>query len=496
MNINDFPYEILSLILEWTASLNERDGVSYTFGLSQAPQPMHKAPLQRYLRGPLPPDMLRWDSVSPLRGVCSKWHEWALSYAVKDVFIRKWRGSERWAELSSKRENYNIYELIEKPSGAAVYRDPYCSLRVTVDFLSSFPAVAAKIRRMWFHGFYVSETDVRMFAALNLCNNLRTASIPWTMVRHLDAKQWHQLLRADQECALESLQLQAVVLPQSQARDPSNQIDLRPLQSEFVDFSRLKSLRLFGNTTHMPLDDEDLKAISRTATNLEVFDLTCLSTVTIDGVMAIVKASQSTLRVLEHSPRSNDGFFHPHPGTPSSDDHLCEILSNCPRLETLSISVPSMCATLFANDQVRWSGDCQVRATRLCDHDHDRNQTANEAASESAVKDPTSHNKLALLLHTARHLATTHRSARVSKHLSIELFFAAFIFEPHLRLVHGDLAIGELNSGGLWPVEREPSRKGPYGSTGLYGKDEEEGVFEMVGEREFLRGWGRGWVGV
>jgi len=52
-------------------------------------------------------------------------------------------------------------------------------------------------------------------------------------------------------------------------------------------------------------------------------------------------------------------------------------------------------------------------------------------------------------------------------------------------------------AGGAWPPrQRGDSRKGPYGSTGLYGKEEEESVFEQVDEEEFLRGVGAGWVGV
>jgi len=54
MHINDFPYEILSNILEETARLNEEDGVTFTFGLTQAPLPLQKTPLQKYVRGLCP----------------------------------------------------------------------------------------------------------------------------------------------------------------------------------------------------------------------------------------------------------------------------------------------------------------------------------------------------------------------------------------------------------------------------------------------------------
>ena len=93
-NIKDIPYEILTQILEEAAAANARDGPTFTFGLSQAPLPLQKAELQRYIRGPVPPEMLKWDASSALRLVCRQWHEWALDYSLKDIYIRRWRGGE------------------------------------------------------------------------------------------------------------------------------------------------------------------------------------------------------------------------------------------------------------------------------------------------------------------------------------------------------------------------------------------------------------------
>lgn len=101
--INDLPHEILSSILEHVTASNKQHGVTYTFGLSQAPIPLQTAKLQKYVRGPVPPDMLKWDATAAIRQVCRTWHDWALEYALKDVYIRRWRGSERWAELSRYR---------------------------------------------------------------------------------------------------------------------------------------------------------------------------------------------------------------------------------------------------------------------------------------------------------------------------------------------------------------------------------------------------------
>lgn len=105
MLINELPNEILFQILEETAKFNERDGVTFTFGLCQPPMPpgqQLKRP-QRYVRGPVPPALLRLDATTSLRWVCSKWHAWAQLYAFRDIYVRCWRGSERWCDLSLRR---------------------------------------------------------------------------------------------------------------------------------------------------------------------------------------------------------------------------------------------------------------------------------------------------------------------------------------------------------------------------------------------------------
>ncbi|ORY08839.1 hypothetical protein BCR34DRAFT_488206 [Clohesyomyces aquaticus] len=470
MLLNDFPYEILSKILDETTKANIRDGPTYTFGLSQAPLPLQKATLQRYVRGPVPPEMLKWDATSAIRLVCWKWHQWALGFALGDVYIRRWKGGERWAELSNQRERYRLYELIDKPTGTAVYRDPFQSLKHTCRTFDKYPEVASKIKRMWFHGFYTAETDELVFDCLKNCTNLVSVSLPWTAVRHMDSKAWRTLLLGNGK-PLQSLELLATDPTSQQADDPNNQFDLQPFQS--VNFSELRRLKIFGDTTFMPITDRDLYAIARTA-QLEEFHLTCISTITIDGVMAVVKASRSTLRVLEHSPRSQDGFWHPHPGSPSDSEHLCELLRSCPKLETLSISLPSLCADLFSNEDVKWAGDLQVRALHLCGHEHGRSTLEAQEALQKVLRQ-------------ARGLVQRRASCIIPRELYVELFFADCIFEPSLNAVHGDFSLAQLASGGDWPETLTPSGKGPYGSTGLYEK-EEEGPFQCIEEKEFLDG--------
>lgn len=360
-----------------------------------------------------------------------------------------------------------------------MYRDPHASLKHTVHTFEQFPSVAAKIKRMWFHGFYAAETDQMIFDSLKNCTNLTAVSLPWTTARHLDAQAWRSLLLGNGK-PLESLELLAVDPTPQQASHGPNMRDLQPFQS--VNFGMLRRLKIFGDTTLLPITDRDLFAIARTATQLEEFHLTCISTVTIDGVMAVVKASRKTLRVLEHSPRSQDGFWHPHPGSPSDSEHLCELFRSCPKLETLSISLPSMCADLFSNEDVKFVGDLQVRALHLCGHEDGR---STQAATDALQK----------LLQQARTLMDRKANSIIPHELYIELFFADCIFEPNLKLVHGDFSLAELSSDGIWPGALGPSGKGPYGSTGLYEK-EEEGPFQSMAENDFLTGLRRRYLSI
>jgi hypothetical protein len=145
---------------------------------------------------------------------------------------------------------------------------------------------------MWFDGFYTYRTDLQISSALRNCTNLTTVSLPWTTLRHLAAQDWAHLL-VGAGVPLQSLELLAVDLPAAVAAQPDNQIDRRPLDSPLVDFSRLRRLKVFGDSTFMPIDDRDLQAIARTATSLEEFHLTCLSTISIDGKKPAVLLSTS-----------------------------------------------------------------------------------------------------------------------------------------------------------------------------------------------------------
>ncbi|PNS17955.1 hypothetical protein CAC42_3914 [Sphaceloma murrayae] len=510
MHLNALPLEILHQILKEAATSNKKEGVAFTYGLSHSNVPIQSNRLTRHVRGPVSADTLRWDSTASIRQVCRTWHDWAVRHALRDIYLRRWRGSERWAELPIERRKYDIYELIDRPTGCAVYRDPYGSLRQTASFFAEYPQLTDNVERLWFNGFYTPESEALIFRVLRSCRNLTNISIPWTMLRHGSGQDWLHLLGIANrdDMPVQSLELQAVCLSDIMTYSPDISIDKQPLSDPRVSFSHLKRLKLIGNTTFKPVCDADLLQIAKTATHLEEFHVTCLSTVTIAGVMAIVKSSSSTLRVLDHSPRSDDGFYHPDPGVLAPGDHACEILTSCANLHDLSISIPTMCQMLFANESVMWRGECQVRALALCSNACDSpispsgsavpairrrtSSSSSQSSTRSLAASRTRAAQLQLILDQAR--ALTAARERQRKKLDIELFFADCIFDPADRVVHGDFAVAEVVSYGVWPRVKERSGKGPYGSTGLYGKG--DGDWVCVDEGEWGIGVEGGWIRV
>lgn len=481
MHINDLPQEIFEDILAKATDLNRQDGESFTYGLGQVPLPhdMDKARLAKYVRGPLSFESLRWDATSSIRQVSSRWHEWAIAHNTEHVFERRWRGSERWADLTLRRPNYGLYELIQYPKGLAVYRDPYSNLKQTESMLSCLPQVASNVKRLWFNGFYVAETDKLILSIISRCPQLEFLSVPWTVLRRGTADEWVGLLKKDlpNSKPLFSLEIQSICLPKEQVEELENDTTPDPLRDQRVDFSSLSRLKIFGNTLHKFIDDKDLHAIARTATNLQCLDFTNISTISVAGMLALVKSSASTLKVLEHSPRSSDGFYHPFPGHLDSGEHICSLLNMLPKMQDLSISIPHMCVTLFTNSDVQWEGEVQVRAADICGCDEKTSPTVRGE-------------KLAKILAAARDLIATRR--RLGHQLSVELFFNGAIFEPDKKLVHGDFSMSTISSFGQWPRYHHNSTKGPYGSSGTYGKGDES--WDAVLEEEYFHGASAGWV--
>jgi hypothetical protein len=364
--------------------------------------------------------------------------------------------------------------MVQRPKGVAGRRDPFSTLKNTLSFFASSPMAAQQVRRLWFNGLVTPESDALIWQLLRKAANLRMVSMPWTLLRHGTPADWASLLAEGSDVPLRSLEL-VMTTPSDLERAAIESVPIcAPLGSMAVSFAGLTRLKLFGTTNTLPVTDADLYAIAKTARNIEEFTLTCVNTVSIDGVMAIVRACRDTLRVLEHSPRKQNGFGHPNPGAVHDGTHICEVLAACPKLKDLSVSLPSVCSDLFANTNVHWRGECQVRARSLC---------AQAGPKENALRQ---------LLQKSRTLINTRASGYRPERLTIEIFFAGMIFDPHIWTVHGDFTEAVEKSYGSWPGHRDASLKGPYGSSGVYGKLEEDYMFDMIEEETMFAGVGRG----
>ena len=374
-------------------------------------------------------------------------------------------------------QSRNLDTIQGKPSSISVYRDPYYSLKNTLQLFQGSPGLGTCVRKLWFNGYYSAETVALIFAIIRYCTNLDHLTVPWTTLRYGTKDDWSELLgRGTTQRKPLSLEFLAVDLSAKKISDTRNQCDERPLDSAKVDFSRIERLKIFGNTTFMPITDDDLIAIARTANNLKDIHITGTSTVTIDGVVALVDASPNSLQVLEHSPLSDDGFEHPKP-TPSKDHgHLCEKIRQYPQLRDLSISLPSLCEEIFKDTSVHWRGELQIRAASLCNHSGD----------ETEAQD-----RFWRILDSARAFMAT-KDQTEDGELDIQLFVNYWIFDPRHRQVHGNIELGQALAHGSWPQSYSISSKGPYGQTGLYGKDERP--YSCISEDEFAEGLKQGYI--
>lgn len=378
-------------------------------------------------------------------------------------------------------QSRTLHAVQTNPSSIAVYRDPYHSLRKTVQLFESNPALAWCVRRISFVGYYGAETNVMIFRILRRCPKLEYVTLPWTALRYGTTEDWSRLLGQNEDRhSISSLELLAVDLKQSQIDNATNRVDNKPLSSPRVDLSRLKRLKIFGQSNFMPLTDDDLIAMSYTAVNLRDLHVTGTATLTIDGIGTLANSSDETLEILEHSPLIADGFDHPDPTSLySQKQHLCPKILECPRLRNLSLSLPSICEDIFADASVNWSGEMQIRASTVCGC-----HPISLKTSEKAQR------KFWRILDQARSLMNLREKEGVE--LDIEIFINNWIFEPRRYRVHGNIKLAEVVSDGRWPPEKMSSSKGPYGQTGLYGKDEgpyavvREGIFKLGLDRHYV----------
>lgn len=378
-------------------------------------------------------------------------------------------------------QSRTLHTLQTNPSSIAVYRDPYHSLRKTLQLFESNPALACCVHRISFVGYYGAETNAMIFGILRRCSNLDYVTLPWTALRYGSTEDWSRLLGRNEEChSLSSLELLAVDLKQSQIVNATNQIDKKPLSSPRVDFSGLKRLKIFGQSNFMPLTDDDLIAISHTAVNLRTLHITGTASVTMDGIGALTNSSDQTLEILEHSPLIANGFEHPDPNSlRGQKQHLCPRILECPRLRDLSLSLPSICEDLFSDASVNWSGEMQIRTGTVCGR-HPVSLKTSEMAQVKYWR----------ILEQARSLMSLREKEGVE--LDIEIYINNLIFEPRRYRVHGNLDVAEVASDGRWPPDKSQSSKGPYGQTGLYGKD--EGPYEIVSEDVFKQGLSKHYI--
>ena len=352
---------------------------------------------------------------------------------------------------------------------------------MTARLFQNSPSLATCVRKIWFHGYYGAEPNALIFNILRLCNNLNFATLPWTTLRYGSVEDWLHLLGNNSSGqGIKSLELLAVDLKQSQISNPANQIDQQPLRSSKINFGSLRRLKIFGSSNFMPLADDDLASISQTAVNLRELHITGTTSISIDSISTLIDSSDETLEILEHSPLSADGFEHPDPTVSHGrNGHLCRKILQCPRLRDLSLSLPTLCSDLFSDPSVNWRGDVQIRTGSICGR-HPLSLKTTEKAQMQFWR----------ILDQARSLVLAREKAGVQ--LNIEIFIGNWIFEPHRFLVHGDLVLGTTLSEGWWPGEKTPSSKGPYGQTGLYGKD--DGPYDCVSEDVFKQGLKRGYV--
>ena len=456
-SFKDLPFELVSEILAIAAEQNadDLDAATYTYGLTQAPRPMqNKAYIQKYLRGRVPTDVQRWQSVDAIRQVSTQWHEWALSHALRELYIRRWQGGETWMRRAF--ENALPVEILP-----VVYQNPYKSIESTVELFGDYPQLTRHVRKIWFNGIYHFDTVGYVFKILQNCRYVRTVTIPWTALRYGDSADWENVFSFPR---LTSLEFLAVGLKNEVCEFPESHIDTKVLgKSPSLDFSKLRRLKIFGDSNLKPISDEDLFFMARTATNLEEILITNVTSITAKGVAALVSASRNTLKLLEFIPLAKDGF-EPFQ-TPEDNRHICSLLASCPRLSDLAITVPSACPNLFSNPDVDWKETVRVR---VGSHGI-RGESDNRA------------DNLTELLDSARTLL----EKKNSDHLDIEIAVGPYLFEAKSRLVHGSYVAPKIASGNQWSPLELPSVKGPYGYTGLYGGGM-KGEWSAIGEADFV----------
>lgn len=204
--------------------------------------------------------------------------------------------------------------------------------------------------------------------------------------------------------------------------------------------------------------------------------LTSIST----GVAALVASSFQTLKLLEFTPLTDEGFSHPSSDAVHPHLHICSLIASCPRLKDLAITVPACCPEMFSRPSVAWQETARIRVAGR--------GNCNPAGL------PLDMNIEGFIhtLESARDLVSP--AARKGRgELDIEIAVGNWLFDVKTGFVHGNFLEAKKASEMLWAPEEFPTTKGPYGHTGLYGDVEDvKGEWSCVPSRDFFEAmrWG------
>ena len=158
---------------------------------------------------------------------------------------------------------------------------------------------------------------------------------------------------------LTSIEFLAVDLKDSLVSADANHMDDNALP--LLDFSRIARLKIIGDSNLSPITDSDLITISRTATSLQEIHITSSSSITVKGLAALVSASRTSLKLLEYKPLTDSGFTHPSSVESHPQIHICALLSSCPKLKDLAITLLTACPELFLDHSVAWHETARLR---------------------------------------------------------------------------------------------------------------------------------------
>lgn len=203
-------------------------------------------------------------------------------------------------------------------------------------------------------------------------------------------------------------------------------------------------------------------------------ELTCIL-----GVIALLSSSRTTLRVINYAPIAPTI-------TGVSNIHVCDVITSCPNLIDVNITVPQLCEHLlcplpqYSKDMTqfdellsKWNGTAIIRLPcggRTCLH------------PSLPLESPENCTEIQRILGAARKLQ------QIASGVIVELSIGKYTFTPASFSVVGDFRGAKKVAEGMWQPEREKeSRRGPWGSSGLC-EDISGRTWTEIGEADFFYG--------